>query len=92
MTCGVTCVVTNVGDSAWLVGDAGEIVPPHDPVVLKNAIGKLLDRRPRTPVQIRRRIVEQFSVETLVDDTEQALLALLQGRDLDPSRVVRVDR
>jgi len=92
MTCGVTCVVTNVGDSAWLVGDAGEIVPPHDPVVLKNAMGKLLDRRPHTPVQIRRRIVEQFSVETLVDDTEQALLALLQGRDLDPSRVVRVDR
>lgn len=91
MACGVTCVVTNVGDSAWLVGSIGEVVPPRDPVALVNALRKLLDRRPHTPAQIRRRIVEQFSVEKLVADTEHALLALLQGTFQDPSRAVRVD-
>ena len=89
MACGVTCVVTNVGDSKWVVGGAGEVVPPRDPVALMNAMGKLLDRRLHTPVQIRRRIVEQFSVEKLVADTEHALLALLQGPGRDPSRAVR---
>lgn len=80
MACGVMCVVTNVGDSAWLVRDAGEVVPPRDPVALKNAIEKVLDRRPHTPTQIRRRIVELFSVDKLVTDTEQALLTLLHGQ------------
>ena len=92
MACGVPCVVTDVGDSKWVVGDTGAVVPPRDPVALVKALGKLLDRRPHTPVQIRQRIVEQFSVEKLVADTERVLLALLQGRGLDPSCVVRVDR
>jgi glycosyltransferase involved in cell wall biosynthesis len=79
MACGVTCVVTNVGDSAWLVGNIGEVIPPRDPVALANALEKLIDRRPHTPAQIRRRIVEQFSFEKLVTDTEHVLLTLLQG-------------
>ena len=91
MACGVPCVATNVGDSKWVVGDAGEVIPLRDPVALVNALGKLLDRRPHTPAQIRRRIVEQFSVEKLVADTEHVLLALLQGTFQDPSRAVRVD-
>jgi glycosyltransferase involved in cell wall biosynthesis len=91
MACGVPCVATNVGDSKWVVGDAGEVIPLRDPVALVNALGKLLDRRPHTPAQIRRRIVEQFSVEKLVADTEHVLLALLQGTFHDHSRAVRVD-
>jgi glycosyltransferase involved in cell wall biosynthesis len=92
MACGVPCVATNVGDSAWLMGNIGEVVPPRDPDALAKALGKLLDRRPHTPMQIRRCIVEKFSVERLVADTEQALLELRQGRGLDPSRALRVDR
>ena len=91
MACGVTCVVTNVGDSAWLVGNLGEVVPLRNPDALKNAMRKLLDRRPQTPARTRRRIAEQFSVEKLVDGTEQALLALLQGTFQDPSPALRVD-
>ena len=79
MACGVPCVATNVGDSAWLMGNTGEVVPPRDPDALTKALGKLLDQRPHTPMQIRRRIVEQFSVEKLVADTEEVLLKLLDS-------------
>jgi glycosyltransferase involved in cell wall biosynthesis len=84
MACGVPCVATDVGDSAWLMGNMGEVVPPHEPVALANAMGKLLARRPRTAIQIRQRIVEQFSVEKLVADTEQTLLTLLDNTKSDP--------
>jgi glycosyltransferase involved in cell wall biosynthesis len=84
MACGVPCVATDVGDSAWLMGNTGEVVPPHEPVALANAMGKLLARRPRTAIQVRQRIVEQFSVEKLVADTEQILLTLLDNTKSDP--------
>jgi glycosyltransferase involved in cell wall biosynthesis len=76
MACGVPCVVTNVGDSAWLVGDTGRVVPPKDHVALKNAIESMLDQGPHNPAQIRQRIVECLSAETLVVNTERALLTL----------------
>jgi glycosyltransferase involved in cell wall biosynthesis len=76
MACGVPCVVTNVGDSAWMVGERGEVIPPKDPVALKSAIERLLDQRPHTPAQIRLGIVERLSAQTLVVNTERALLAL----------------
>lgn len=73
MACGVPCVVTAVGDSAWLVGDTGMIVPPKDAVALKNAVTRLLDRTPHSPSQIRLRITERLSVDALVLTTERTL-------------------
>jgi len=87
MACGVPCVVTNIGDSAWLVGNRGEVIPPKDPVALKNAIDKLLDQRPYTSAQIRLRIVEHLSVEALVANTERALLTSSCG---SPQETVHV--
>jgi glycosyltransferase involved in cell wall biosynthesis len=80
MACGVPCVVTNVGDSAWVVGDTGEVVPPKDPIALKNAIERLLDQKAYSPDQIRQGIVDRLSVSNLVVNTERTLNALVTDR------------
>ncbi len=79
MACGVPCVVTNVGDSARVVGDFGEVVPPKNPVALADAIQRLLNQKTYDPTQIRRRIVDELSVNSLVTNTEHVLSALLKG-------------
>ncbi len=90
MACGVPCVVTNVGDSAWLVGDGGEVVPPRNPSALMSAIERLLDQGTYDPAMIRQRIVEQFSVGSLVTNTERVLNNLLQSPVSNASGCARV--
>jgi glycosyltransferase involved in cell wall biosynthesis len=69
MACGVPCVVTDVGDSAWIVGDTGVVVAPQNSQALKNAIKSLIENIKNNSCNreyIRQRIVTQFSVEQLV--------------------------
>ena len=79
MACGVMCVGTNVGDSAWVVGDQGEVVPPKNSAALMAAMEKMLNRKRYDSAQIRQRIVDQFSLNKLVIDTEHVLSNLLSG-------------
>ncbi|NAR69247.1 glycosyltransferase [Acinetobacter haemolyticus] len=45
MVCGVPCVVTDVGDSKFIVGQFGEVVPPSDSGMLAEAIIRMLQLR-----------------------------------------------
>lgn len=66
MSCGVPCVVTDVGDSANIVGTTGVVVPPKRPDLLADAWNHLIGLGPEARADIgsraRRRIVENFSL------------------------------
>ncbi|MGH6918930.1 MAG: glycosyltransferase [Geminicoccaceae bacterium] len=70
MACGVPCVTTDIGDSAWIVGDAGIVVPPRDPEALADGLGRLValgcEGRRRLGAAARARVVEHFEVDDIV--------------------------
>lgn len=77
MACGVLCVVTDVGESAKLVGELGSIVPPGDAPALAEALTAALDGLHAVDRRaLRERIVQRFSVEAMVEQTEKAMLEL----------------
>jgi glycosyltransferase involved in cell wall biosynthesis len=77
MACGVPCVATDVGDSRELLGDNDAVVPRRDAEALTAGVMAMLERKrvdaPNLSAQLRRRIRENFSVETLVERTSAAL-------------------
>jgi glycosyltransferase involved in cell wall biosynthesis len=83
MACGVPSVATDVGDSAWLLGRAASIAPAGDARALADRMRSLLDFDARQTAAIaregRERIVTQFSVTSLVSNTERALSSLFGG-------------
>jgi len=80
MACGVPCVVTDVGDSAWIVGDTGIVVSPKDPEALAQGLEVMLDRVSGTgalPFRgARKRICSEFDLNRLVKRTSEALETL----------------
>jgi len=78
MVCGVPCVVTDVGDSALIVGSTGEIVSPADSDALYEGFTLMLRRlEPKVRDAARVSIVTHYSNETLVNDTVRALCRLV---------------
>ncbi len=74
MSCGVPCVVTDVGDSGWIVGECGRVVSPKNPVALANAWKELIDLGSEGRVALgraaRERIIECFALESVVTEYE----------------------
>lgn len=68
MASGVPCVVTDVGESATLVGTAGIVVPPENQRELTQALTSLLNLEreglKNRGKQARLRIKERFSIDT----------------------------
>lgn len=70
MACGLRCVVTDVGDSALIVDGCGLVVPRSRPACLADAIFQQLEIvRDGEFSNGRRRVIEEYSVETMVDRT-----------------------
>lgn len=79
MSCGVPCVVTDVGDSAQLVGDCGIVVPSQDPAALAAGIIRCLEAdRHELGRRARERIIENFSTQSLATLTEKTLSSLVK--------------
>ena len=70
MATGVPCVVTDIGDSAMIVGDTGVTVPPRDPAALANGWRRLLDLSAEESaslrVKARERVMSEFSLAATV--------------------------
>ncbi len=78
MACGVPCVVTDVGDSAVIVGETGVVVPPSSPEPLRDAFGLLLNQiSPEVSIASRTSIQNRYSNELLVTNTAKVLLEVL---------------
>ena len=83
MACGLSCIVTAVGDAAELVGETGRVVPPRDPCELARAILDLAKPiRESQPCNFaaRRRIVENFELNAMISTTESSLLRVVAER------------
>jgi glycosyltransferase involved in cell wall biosynthesis len=83
MACAVPCVVTDVGDSALIVGDTGRVVPPRDPDALAGGFVDLIsigkEGRKRLGDMARERIKREFSISKLVDRYERVYREIASG-------------
>jgi len=70
MSSEVPCVVTDVGDAAWMVSETGSVVPARDAVALANACDVLLQLGPQGRRKLgqaaRRRVSDLFSLSSVV--------------------------
>lgn len=73
MSCGVPCVVTDVGDAAYLVGETGIVVPPRDPERLAAGLEAMIARISAHSEQMRcaarQRIADNFGLESMTQKT-----------------------
>jgi glycosyltransferase involved in cell wall biosynthesis len=83
MACGTPCVVTDVGDSASIVGETGIVVAPGDPDALAEAWRKLIEAGPEVRRSLgmaaRRRVQTHFALPTIVQ-RYQSIYAQLADR------------
>lgn len=83
MACGIPVAATDAGDTAFLMGDTGQPVPPRSPRDLAGALERILTMSPQErsglATALRRRIEEHFSLESMIlryqDLYEQAALS-----------------
>lgn len=81
MATGRPCVVTDVGDSAPLVGETGIVIPPRDVPALAAAIDQMLalsnEELAARGLAARERIIRMFNRERLVNATKQVFADVL---------------
>ena len=83
MACGLSCIVTSVGDAADLVDMTGRVVPPRNPSELARAmldLAKPTRESHLCNLPARHRIVENFELKTMISATENSLLQVVARR------------
>lgn len=84
MACGVACVATDVGDSAWIMGGHGRVVPPRDAEAMAQALEWLTEiganGRGQIGAAARARVVELFSLAQVARQYEALYEEVLDKR------------
>lgn len=82
MACGIPCVVTDVGDSRFIVGETGRVVAPQTPGALAQGWKELLqadpDARATLGLAARARVEQNFGLPAVVNQY-QDLYAQVAG-------------
>lgn len=82
MACKVPCVVTDVGESANIVGNTGRVVPPSNPCLMAKAMHDLLNlnknEREALGFAARSRIIEKFSIGIVCKQYEALYINTLE--------------
>lgn len=69
MACGIPCVATDVGDTAYIIGDTGRIVPVNDSESLADSILEILslkhEDRNLLGLKTRERITKNFDIDII---------------------------
>ena len=80
MSCGVPCVVTDVGDCAQIVGDTGLVVPPGSAQALAAAWAELIEmgaeKRRALGERARLRVQERYALASVVGRYENLYIGL----------------
>ena len=83
MACCVPCVVTDVGDSARIVGNTGYVVPPGNSEALANALKRMIalgGARNELGKLARIRIIENYKLEKIVKQYENLYEEMMQDK------------
>ncbi len=84
MACDIPCVVTDVGDAAYIVGDTGLVVPPRNSEALAQACLKMIALSSAEHMALgqkaRVRIIEHFSLEKMVGQYEALYQRVLEQK------------
>lgn len=80
MACAVPVVATDIGDTAWVMGDTGRLVPAKDPAALAKACLEVLtmtpDQRAAFGQEGRQRIADHFSLTSVLTQFDTLLSEL----------------
>ena len=82
MACCVPCVVTDVGDSARIIGNTGLVAPPSNPEALADALERMIDlgeERKKLGMLARKRIEDNYSLEKIVSKYEKIYVGLARN-------------
>jgi glycosyltransferase involved in cell wall biosynthesis len=82
MACGIPVVATDVGDVHAIIGELGEVVPPKRPDLLCAGWERLRQRLAQDASlrdAVRKAIIANYSVETMLERTESMLLRVVAG-------------
>lgn len=86
MCCGVPCVVTDVGDSAWLVDHTGAVVPVGDATALGHACLQILSSLAEQRVELSRlarmRMSQHFDIHVIAQQYHDIWQEVLAGCSL----------